>query len=1748
MGLFLMVRKPRQVWGRVFGRAMRLFFFVSLIFSLTPLSARAQDLQLMEAINAVMMGNPTPMQEALVVYHNREINRLALRGKISDAAYQASQKQFTVVNNGAIRDSARAAGLSAKLQPSSGGKHNPGTDTDVLAEAMEPGKKLKLEDFQAADEAHQQNLRRYLKRKGFEPPPGRIEAETDFMPVRSSVTDEEFTRINRDINQRGGTAYTRPGAADVEFQMRTMKAKPGFKFNLLDTGEYIGQMQELAQHKFDDARKLEELAGRLLKSNPGEAERHMADAQLLRSQGAKYLQRMDNLTNAIADQNKLPTIKIPLNSKGQESPDSLDAAVRNIDKNKRGILTADDALMVGELGELGMGKGLLNYTKTLARLAAKQPSQLEAIQAIIAETAASLPPSLRETLLVKATQAYEAGGGTPYGKITFFRKLQNLTSDPAARATVKARVAAAGAGAAPFELPAGVASAARVSGIVGGVVTVAAVYYEYQACIDFGYPEEQCKAELLHTLRTTVIVGGTMMVSASALVAAGILSQATLVAVGAGFAIVGLPLSLYAGFSAGINWANAPERSALTRQYEMEKDFLMRYGQSAARAQNELNLMMALRSRVVEMCLNMRNRGNATTLLVATSNTMASQWRASLGDKVTTSASCEEQREKLGHIVELARQSRENETKAIEQLDEANTLGEKCSSVDQADRIRQLLESSQTISTQMMVAAAEARGYNHKLGHQDETALTQRLKNSEAMRDRLHANNRHLAIQLAEMRELQSDMYMYIAAYSEAREVFQSHFALMSQAHPKVAPSPLYQLEFLNTNAQQARLANQFAEFQEVLECTAGDKEATKLLTADLRADAEFDALRQLHNDLRDEVTPCNGVERQDKYVEDMNASSNWVQAAVEMNSPLLQKAETCKRKFKGKGASAPNVCGANAVSLWDKDQQKMLCQCAQGFQLGDDKKSCVPKKEPVVVACNSTTKAGSNPPQTIVVNVGRQAGVAQFQYEMFDVPDHMMVQYGGQVLADTGCVSGRKSLPLTLSGASEQVTIVVQPACRKSERTEWNFSLSCPTQNTDQGQAGANGASTFSPGGSSQILLDSIFGQASLSLGNGAAPQSLTAGTKLTIGAQLQTGANSQLVMKSPNSTWLTLGQNSQLRLGEPNTDKQFVRLESGTLDIHRDKSLPGRDDVVVDVGTGSVQALDTRYRMVREARGTEVFVYEGSVRLTGNYIYRTYGPNVQAGKPSPVKEMIVHAGESALIADTNMSASPHNAMTGTVGTTGAAALVNSTSTHTSTEAATPTQRWSNPQRPGDDRLAEAVTPPLTRVVRTAPVTPDVAAQPPGRGVADLHAPVPPAASASAVLSSPDPWNDARVQSLMDQWLRTATPVIAASRPGQFSYSEWGQIKGPGITIAGAPDHPAGWSRYQSMWAVRMKFDSLNLCTLGEFIERQIAGKSMDGCQKAVTKRQTLPDWMAPPKQPSQAADHRAEEALTLARTAVNRREADIAATQDFSGEWGCDVRDPEGVSSLFPTITRSGNGYTVSTVTSGMEGMLNAHSVRIEGGKLIAVHQFRLTNGTLTISLTKNGSKLSGVYQASRSGSPVETLPIERCEQVKEPTAAPSPSPTPARAVAPSPVINTPKVASLFAQIMAIPDEDWVGSKPPLGSDGRSVFALVSELNDKRTNACAYEAKRKGWNVVGFSSRLSLQHAQYPSAPNFPLILGSKARNMIYTIHMAAGRSDVPIPFATAYLIDSTGRIAQQGICYEMLKIDFGVSEGKK
>lgn len=100
-----------------------------------------------------------------------------------------------------------------------------------------------------------------------------------------------------------------------------------------------------------------------------------------------------------------------------------------------------------------------------------------------------------------------------------------------------------------------------------------------------------------------------------------------------------------------------------------------------------------------------------------------------------------------------------------------------------------------------------------------------------------------------------------------------------------------------------------------------------------------------------------------------------------------------------------------------------------------------------------------------------------------------------------------------------------------------------------------------------------------------------------------------------------------------------------------------------------------------------------------------------------------------------------------------------------------------------------------------------------------------------SSPLARPDPWNDPQVQVLLDEWLRTAVPTPA--RPGEsWRYSDWGVVLAPGAIAAGPPDHPAGWTRLETVWSVRTRLGSQNLCTVGEFVERRLGGRGLDDCR----------------------------------------------------------------------------------------------------------------------------------------------------------------------------------------------------------------------------------------------------------------------------------------------------------------------------
>ncbi len=116
--------------------------------------------------------------------------------------------------------------------------------------------------------------------------------------------------------------------------------------------------------------------------------------------------------------------------------------------------------------------------------------------------------------------------------------------------------------------------------------------------------------------------------------------------------------------------------------------------------------------------------------------------------------------------------------------------------------------------------------------------------------------------------------------------------------------------------------------------------------------------------------------------------------------------------------------------------------------------------------------------------------------------------------------------------------------------------------------------------------------------------------------------------------------------------------------------------------------------------------------------------------------------------------------------------------------------------------------------------------------------------------LSRPDPWNDPRVQAAIDEWLRIAIPTTAATKPGHWSFDEWGHLLGPGITITG---NPTGVTRHEFMWGKRAKYDSLNACTLAEFIDRRLAGRGLEGCDKGrplgsvaqATPTGNVPSWL---------------------------------------------------------------------------------------------------------------------------------------------------------------------------------------------------------------------------------------------------------------------------------------------------------------
>ena len=96
----------------------------------------------------------------------------------------------------------------------------------------------------------------------------------------------------------------------------------------------------------------------------------------------------------------------------------------------------------------------------------------------------------------------------------------------------------------------------------------------------------------------------------------------------------------------------------------------------------------------------------------------------------------------------------------------------------------------------------------------------------------------------------------------------------------------------------------------------------------------------------------------------------------------------------------------------------------------------------------------------------------------------------------------------------------------------------------------------------------------------------------------------------------------------------------------------------------------------------------------------------------------------------------------------------------------------------------------------------------------------------AKHVLRDPRLWRHTYVQSLMDEWLRTATPPLAPVKGGPWRYSPWGQTYND-VTVKIPAPPPTKMSRHEYLWGVSKELKSARHYTMREYVERRLLGKS---------------------------------------------------------------------------------------------------------------------------------------------------------------------------------------------------------------------------------------------------------------------------------------------------------------------------------
>jgi hypothetical protein len=102
--------------------------------------------------------------------------------------------------------------------------------------------------------------------------------------------------------------------------------------------------------------------------------------------------------------------------------------------------------------------------------------------------------------------------------------------------------------------------------------------------------------------------------------------------------------------------------------------------------------------------------------------------------------------------------------------------------------------------------------------------------------------------------------------------------------------------------------------------------------------------------------------------------------------------------------------------------------------------------RQPSPDECNGVVHAGENTPEVHHIKLGKTSGTLTMYFQLYDVPDRILVSYEGRLLWDTGCTGGTATGPIgSYSGRSDILDVHVFPNCAGAINTAWEFKVFCP-------------------------------------------------------------------------------------------------------------------------------------------------------------------------------------------------------------------------------------------------------------------------------------------------------------------------------------------------------------------------------------------------------------------------------------------------------------------------------------------------------------------------------------------------------------------------------------------------------------------------------------------------------------------------------------------------------------------------------